>query len=84
MIVSKIKTVGAYQAKTHLAELLQQVARGREIIITRREKPVARLVPVEPAASNKEIYDRILAFHGHITLPKGETGKDLIQAGRKL
>ena len=83
MILPKTKTVGAYQAKTHLPALLKEVARGKEIIITHREKPVARIVPIEPEVSKNDIYDRILAFHGRITLPKGETGMDLIKAGRK-
>jgi prevent-host-death family protein len=86
MILPKTKTVGAYEAKTHLPALLKQVERGREIIITRREKPIARLVPipVQPPASNKDVFKKILAFHGTIKLPKGETVLDLIRAGRKM
>jgi prevent-host-death family protein len=38
-------TVGAFEAKTHFAQLLQRVERGEEITITRRGKAVARLVP---------------------------------------
>jgi len=38
-------TVGAFEAKTHFAQLLQRVERGEEVTITRRGKPVARLVP---------------------------------------
>ena len=40
-------TMGAYEAKTHLARLLDKVARGESLTITRRGHPVARLVPVE-------------------------------------
>ncbi len=36
-------TVGAFEAKTKLSELLDRVEHGEEIIITRRGKPVARL-----------------------------------------
>jgi prevent-host-death family protein len=85
MIAPKTKTVGAYEAKTHLPALLKQVERGKEIIITRREKPIARLVPVKPApGNNREVWAKILAFHGTIKLPKGETAKDLIEAGRRM
>ncbi len=42
---SPAATVGAYEAKTHLADLLDRVQRGEQIIITRHGKPVARLVP---------------------------------------
>lgn len=38
-------TVTSYQAKTRFGELLDRVALGEEIVITRHEKPVARLVP---------------------------------------
>ena len=38
-------TVTAFQAKTRFGKLLDRVARGEEIIITRYEKAVARLVP---------------------------------------
>jgi prevent-host-death family protein len=84
MIARKTKSVGAYEAKTHLPALLKQVERGREIIITRRERPIARLVPVHTVSGEMDIFDRLLAFHGRIKLPKGETGKDLIEAGRRM
>ena len=40
-----MNTVTALEAKTRFGELLDRVARGEEIIITRHEKPVARMVP---------------------------------------
>jgi prevent-host-death family protein len=42
-----MKTVGAFEAKTHLTELLRQVSQGETIRITRRGIPVAKLVPAE-------------------------------------
>jgi prevent-host-death family protein len=41
--------IGAFEAKTHLGELLDRVERGEELVITRRGKSVARLVPVVDA-----------------------------------
>jgi prevent-host-death family protein len=38
-------SVGAYDAKTRLSELLDRVERGEQIVITRHGKPIARLVP---------------------------------------
>lgn len=38
-------TVTAFEAKTRFGELLDRVIRGEEIVITRHEKPVARIVP---------------------------------------
>lgn len=40
-----MNTVTALEAKTRLGELLDRVARGEEIVITRHQKPVARMVP---------------------------------------
>ena len=37
-------TVGAFEAKTHLSALLDRVAAGEEVVITRHGAPVARLV----------------------------------------
>jgi prevent-host-death family protein len=44
--VTTVTTVGAFDAKTHLAELLDRVTRGETVRITRRGVPVAELVPV--------------------------------------
>lgn len=40
-----MSTVTAFQAKTRFGELLDRVIRGEEIVITRHEKAVARMVP---------------------------------------
>jgi prevent-host-death family protein len=40
--------VTAFEAKTRFGELLERVARGEEVVITRHDKVVARLVPEGP------------------------------------
>ncbi len=40
-----MSTVTALEAKTRFGELLDRVARGEEIVITRHDKPIARIVP---------------------------------------
>jgi prevent-host-death family protein len=42
-----MRIVGAFEAKNKLSELLDEVERGGEIVITRHGKPVARLVANE-------------------------------------
>ena len=37
--------IGAYEAKTHLAKLLERVERGERFLITKHGRPVAQLVP---------------------------------------
>ena len=38
-------TVTAFEAKTRFGELLERVSKGEEVVITRHDKAVARLVP---------------------------------------
>lgn len=42
-------TVGAYEAKTHLSDLLDRVSRGERVVITKHGVPVAVLQPPDPA-----------------------------------
>jgi prevent-host-death family protein len=48
-----METIGTFEAKTHLTRLLQRVAAGEQITITRHGAPVARLVPVKPIGSQQ-------------------------------
>jgi len=52
------KSVGVHEAKTHLSRLLEHVAGGEEIVITRRGEEVARLVPPQRAAPRRFGLDR--------------------------
>ncbi len=45
-------TVSLYEAKTHLSRLVDDVAAGRTIVITRHGVPVAQLSPATPGAGN--------------------------------
>ncbi len=48
-----METVGLFEAKTHLSELIARAERGEEVIITRHQRPVAKLVPIsQPAADS--------------------------------
>ena len=78
------KTVGSYEAKTKLPALLDFVAKGREVIITKHERPVARLIPADSKKANREVFDHIRALRERIVLPQGETTKGLINAGRRI
>ena len=87
MMTSRAKisrTVGAYEAKTKLPELLDQVERGRTIVITRHARNVARLVPDAQPAVDETLFARIRALRSRLTLPSGETTRDLINAGRRI
>lgn len=45
------QTIGLFEAKTHLSELVARAEQGGEVIITRHNKPVAKLVPIAGAPS---------------------------------
>ncbi len=44
-----MRTAGIRKARQALSSLLDEVQKGREVVITDRGRPVARLVPVQPA-----------------------------------
>lgn len=46
--------VNIHEAKTHLSELLQRVMNGEEIIIAKSGRPVARLLPYQPAPEPRQ------------------------------
>jgi prevent-host-death family protein len=56
--MSKTTTINVADAKRHFADLLGRVAYGGETItITRRGKPMARLVPVDADATAPHVAD---------------------------
>ena len=80
-----MREVGAFEAKNKLGQLLDQVEHGEEIVITRRGKAVAKLVPAGPGF-DREKARRAVA--GILELSKGvPLGglkiKDLINEGRR-
>jgi prevent-host-death family protein len=75
--------IGAYQAKTHLPALLERVARGEQIVITKHGRPIARLVPIGHAGPDRrrEAVERLKEFGKGRTL--GVPVKQLIEEGRR-
>lgn len=75
--------IGAFEAKNKLGTLLDWVAKGEEVLITRRGKAVARLVPVEriDRARAKAAAASIRARSAGATLGGLEI-KDLVGEGR--
>ena len=65
-----MRSVGAFEAKTHLASLLDAVSAGEQITITRHGHPVARLVPAaaEPPGSVAQTIGRLRQFSEGQTL----------------
>jgi len=57
-----MKSVGSYEAKTHLPRLLSQVEQGETITITKRGRPVAVLSPARPVLE-RDVKSVIAEFH---------------------
>jgi prevent-host-death family protein len=83
-MAKKRSTVGAYEAKTHLPRLLDEVAAGRTFTITKHGRPVARLVP--PVANERPEPAQVVASlrqaRQGIRL-KGLSLRELIEEGRR-
>jgi|PlaIllAssembly_1097288.scaffolds.fasta_scaffold2036773_1 prevent-host-death family protein len=77
-------TVSAFDAKTHLSRLLLEVEQGNAITITRRGKPVARLVPVEAEREPLRAEDVLKGFKEIRSRVKGKVDiRKYIEEGRK-
>ena len=87
-----MSTVTAFEAKTRFGELLDRVAKGEEVVITRHDKPVARIVPEGvprlaevrlAVAGIRELRDQIQArFKGKAKLTDVEA-RAAIEDGRR-
>jgi len=82
-----MKTVGTFEAKTHLTQLLARVAGGEKILITNRGQPVAMLVPPEGAGRGevrRVVGDMLRARDdGGPSLGKKLTTRQLLEEGRR-
>ena len=83
-IIKNMKSIGAFEAKTHLNQLLQRASKGETIQITRRGIPIAKLIP--PDTGEKEdvrtLSDAIRQLRKGATLGKS-TIRELINEGRR-
>lgn len=80
-------TIGFYDARTHLSELLDKVAKGKKVLITRHGKPAAVIGP-PPKGEQKDVrqvVNEMLAFRDHEGPNLGGkiTIRKLIEEGRR-
>ena len=85
-------SVTAFEAKTRFGQLLERVGRGEEIVITKHDKPVARLIPEgrrslksvrEAVASLRELRGRIAARTAGKSKLSFDEFKSAVEEGRK-
>jgi prevent-host-death family protein len=79
-----MRTVGLFEAKQKLSELVERAVEGEQIGITRRGKLAAMLVPARDDVSLKKAFADIERIRKRAKpLPRGMTIKDLIEEGRR-
>lgn len=85
LIGYQVRTIGAYEAKTHLPRLLREVAASATFVITNHGIPVARLVP---SGTERRPIAELMAEARKLRAaakPLGElTIRDLIEEGRRF
>ena len=78
--------IGTFAAKTHFAQIIEKAEHGEDFIITRRGKPVAKIIPfeLEPEMTRNEAIDKLIEMR---KLYRGESGsfniREAIEDGRK-
>ncbi|MGD0390843.1 MAG: type II toxin-antitoxin system prevent-host-death family antitoxin [Tepidisphaeraceae bacterium] len=79
-----MRKIGAYELKTHLAEVLDSVEHGQTVVVTRHGKPIARISPdaVDQREQVNQAVKSLLDFP-RTPLPKGVTIRKLIEEGRR-
>jgi prevent-host-death family protein len=81
-----METIGSFEAKTHLASLLDRVAQGERITITRHGVPAAILIPVgdaERKLTHTEIVEGLRALRKRVK-PGKMTVREMVNQGRRF
>lgn len=79
-----MKTVGLFEAKQKLSELVERASEGEEIGITRHGKLAAVIKPPRSEVDLKKVFADIDQIRKRAKpLPQGLTIKDLIEEGRR-
>jgi prevent-host-death family protein len=81
-----METIGAFEAKTHLAALLDRVAKGERITITRHGIPAAVLAPVvetQPKLSHDGIVQGMRELRKRVK-PGRMSVREMVNQGRRL
>ena len=88
MANKKIKTVGAAKAQSHFGKLLTQVKQDGEVVITKRNRPIARVVFIPPPPTKKQLkeaFDRLRELRAKISIKlKPGEAKELVAFGRRI
>ena len=74
--------IGTFEAKTHFSEIIDEVQKGKNYTITKRGKPVARIIPfIQEAHQRKDIIEQLFSYQK--TSNEKFDIKNAIKSGRK-
>jgi prevent-host-death family protein len=77
-----MRTVGLFEAKQKLSELVERARQGEKIAITRHGKVTAVLVPAVSEVSLRGIFEDIEKIRKRAKVGRGVNVKELIEEGR--
>lgn len=77
-------TVGAFEAKTRLSELLARVSKGERVTITKHGTPVAELIPADERVSVNIVEIRQEFARIRVASRPGSSIRELRNEGRRL
>jgi len=79
--------IGAFEAKTHFSQLISEVERGADYVVTRHGKPVAKIIPFEKKPE-MTFQEAVETLKGMRKLFRGEPGsfniREAIEEGRRF
>lgn len=77
-----MRTVGIFEAKQKLSELVDRAVKGEKVGITRRGKLEAYIVSAQPEVDLKAIFDDIERIRKRVKPHKGITIREMREEGR--
>jgi prevent-host-death family protein len=77
-----MRTVGLFEAKQKLSELVERAGEGERIGITRRGKLAVLIVPAPPEMELNGVFDEIERIRKSAKPHRGVSAKDMIEEGR--
>jgi prevent-host-death family protein len=77
------KSIGAYEAKTNLSAILEEVRRGERYTITRHGLPLALLIPVTASTDPRSAIEALRSFRKGKKLGGRISTRELIEEGRR-
>lgn len=78
-----MEMISAADAESRFHELLERVSRGEEIVVTKDDQPIARLVPERPPERDVEYGEWPLGVKGEITR-RSETGEEPLRTAADI